>query len=113
MRSGDIVQVDFGIPIGSEAGFIRPAIVVAADEFLRFRPSTVFVVPLTSTPRIFPSHVSIAPDDTNQLAVESCALVEQMRAVATERCTPTGGHTGPIVIHQILDILAMITGMPS
>lgn len=109
---GDIVTVDFGTPVGSEAGFSRPAVIVTADAFLRFRPSTVFGVPLTSTPRSFPSHVPIEPDDVNELTEQSCALVEQMRAIAVERCSPTHGNVGPLVSHQILDVLAMITGMP-
>lgn len=112
MNFGDIVTVDFGTPIGSEAGFNRPAIIVTADPFLRFRPSTVFAVPLTTTPRMFPSHVSIDPDDSNGLVAPSCALVEQMRAVSIERCTSAGGNVGPVAAHQILDVLAMITGMP-
>lgn len=112
MNFGDVVTVDFGTPLGSEAGFVRPAVIVTADAFLRFRPSTVFVVPLTTTPRVFPSHVDVEPDSLNRLAEPSCALVEQMRAVATERCSPAGGNVGPVVAHQVLDILAMITGMP-
>jgi mRNA interferase MazF len=109
---GDIVRVDFGTPRGSEAGFIRPAIVVTADAFLRFRPTTVFAVPLTRTPRSFPSHITIEPDDLNNLSSPSCALVEQLRAVAVERCSSSTGNVGPAVAHQILDILALITGMP-
>lgn len=109
---GDIVVVDFGVPMGSEAGFRRPAIVTTADSFLRLRPSTVFVVPLTTTPRLFPSHITVEPDPTNRLTDPSTALVEQMRAVAGQRCALTGGNVGPMVSHQILDILAMMTGMP-
>ncbi len=112
MNFGDIVTVDFGTPIGSEAGFRRPAVVLTADAFLRFRPTSVFAVPLTSTPRIFPSHIAISPDNTNALQVKSCALVEQLRAVAIERCSPPSGNVGPVVAHQLLDVLAMITGMP-
>lgn len=112
MNFGDVVTVDFGTPIGSEAGFSRPAVIATADAFLRFRPSTVFAVPLTSTPRTFPSHVAIDPDDLNELTETSCALVEQMRAVAVDRCSSTHGNVGPMVSHQILDVLAMITGMP-
>jgi mRNA interferase MazF len=112
MNSGDVVTVDFGVPIGSEAGFVRPGVVVTADAVLRYRPTTVFVVPLTSTARAFPSHVEIAADDRNLLAHTSYACVEQLRAVAVERCAPTGGNVGPAVTHQLLDILAMITGMP-
>lgn len=112
MNFGEIVTVDFGTPIGSETGFARPAVVITADAFLRFRPSTVFAVPLTTTPRDFPSHVRIDADPTNGLSAPSYALVEQMRAVAVERCVGTGGHIGPVAAHQILDVLSMITGMP-
>ena len=112
MNFGDVVTVDFGTPIGSETGFLRPAIVVTANSFLRFHPTSVFVVPLTSTRRTFPSHVEIEPDPTNGLMTTSCALVEQLRAVAIERCTATVGNAGSLVTHQILDILAMISGLP-
>ena len=111
MNFGDIITVDFGTPIGSEAGLTRPAVIVTADAFLRFRPMTVLVVPLTSTPQAFPSHIDIEPDDLNGLDVLGCAHVEQMRAVAIERCSSPSGNVGPIVSHQILDVLAMITGM--
>ena len=112
MNFGDIVTVDFGTPIGSEAGFVRPAVIVVADAFLRFRPAALYAVPLTATPRLFPSHVSIEPDTSNGLSRPSCALVEQLRAVSVERCSTPTGNVGPVVGHQILDIVAMITGMP-
>lgn len=112
MNFGDIVEVDFGLPIGSEAGLVRPGVVVTADAFLRFRPTTVFVVPLTTTARSFPSHVEIAVDATNGLQEASVGLVEQLRAVTVEHCQASGGNVGPSVTHQMLDIIAMITGMP-
>ena len=112
MNLGDIVSVDFGVPVGSEAGFVRPGVILTADAFLRFRPSTVYVVPLTSTSRSFPSHVEVAADSSNGLDGPSWAQVEQLRAVAVERCTPTGGNVGPLITHQLLDVLSMITGMP-
>jgi mRNA interferase MazF len=109
---GDIVTVDFGTPIGSEVGFRRPSVIVTADAFLRFRPTSVFAIPLTSTRRVFPSHIEIEPDAMNGLTVTSVALVEQLRAVAVERCSSTVGNVGPVVSRQILDVLAMIVGMP-
>jgi mRNA interferase MazF len=109
---GDVVVVDFGTPVGSEAGFTRPAVIATAGAFLRFRPSTVFAVPLTTAPRTFPSHVAIDPDDANGLESSSCAQVEQMRAIAVERCSAPLGNVGAVISHQILDVLAMITGMP-
>ena len=67
---------------------------------------------LTSTTRAFPSHVEIGPDAINGLRAPSWALVEQMRAVAVERCSASSGNIGPAAGRQVLDILAMITGMP-
>lgn len=112
MNFGDIVKVDFGIPIGSEAGFSRPGVVLTGDAFLRYRPTSVFVVPLTSTYRTFPSHIQIGPDESNGLQETSYAMVEQLRSVAVERCGPSEGIVGPAVTHQLLDIVSMIMGMP-
>ena len=112
MHLGDIVRVDLGTPVGSEAGFVRHAVVLVADAFLRYSPTTVFAVPLTSTPRAFPSHVLVEPDTTNGLDVPSWAQVEQMRAVSVDRCGAGSGNVGPTVTHQMLDVLAMIVGMP-
>ena len=112
MNFGDIVNIDFGTPVGSETGLVRPAIITTSDAFLRFRPATVFAVPLTSTRPTFPSHVEIESDDTNRLDVRSHALVEQMRAVAIERCSRPTGNVGPAIARQITDVLAMIIGMP-
>ncbi len=112
MNFGDIIAVDFGQPVGSETGFKRPAVVITADGFLRYRPSTVLVVPVTTTERTFPSHVEITSDTANGLDETSWALVEQLRAVAVERCGPPLGNVGPVVAQQLLEIVAMMTGMP-
>ena len=111
-RFGDVLPVDLGTPIGSEAGSIRPAVVLTGDGFLRYRPSSVFVVPLTATGRSFPSHVRVEVDPSNGLDRTSWAQVEQMRAVASDRCGDPIGNVGPAVTHQMLDVLAMITGIP-
>ncbi|MFT3854131.1 MAG: type II toxin-antitoxin system PemK/MazF family toxin [Ilumatobacteraceae bacterium] len=111
MRIGDVVEVDLGQPTGSEAGFVRPSVLVVADAFLRYRPSVVFVVPLTSTRRDFPSHIAIAADRDNGLTTASWAQVEQLRSVSTRRCRTPLGNVGAIVVAQILDVIAMITGI--
>ena len=112
MNLGDVVLVDFGVPVGSEPGFVRPAVVLMADSFLRFRPSVIFVAPLTMTERLFPSHVEIQADALNGLEARSWALVEQLRAVASSRSGEPTGNVGSVAIHQIHDVLAMITGAP-
>jgi mRNA-degrading endonuclease toxin of MazEF toxin-antitoxin module len=87
-------------------------VIATAGAVLRLRPSTVFVEPLTTTPRDCPSHVAVEPDDANGLRSPSCAQVEQMRAVAVERCSAPLGNVGAVVSRQFLDVLAMITSMP-
>ena len=111
MNFGDVIDVDFGTPIGSEAGFLRPAVVCTADAFLRFRPTTVIVAPITSNRRTFPSHIEVEPDRQNGLAQISYVLVEQLRAISHDRCSPTSGNVGAVVSHQITDIIAMIVGI--
>ena len=97
---------------GSKAGFLRPGVVLTGDAFLRYRPTSIFVVPLTSTSRSFPSHVQIDADHGNGLQGTSYAMVEQLQSVAVERCAPSGGNVGPTITHQLLDIVSMIMGMP-
>lgn len=112
MNFGDVVSVDLGVPIGSEAGFVRPGIVLTANAFLRFQPTSVFIVPLTTKRHPFPSHIKVEADQTSGVPEPSWAQVELFRAVALERCSAPMGNVGPTVTHQLLDILAMITGMP-
>jgi mRNA interferase MazF len=111
VNRGAIVEVDFGTPIGSEAGFRRPGVVMIASAFAQFRPSTVFVVPLTTTRRDFPSHVEIVADRRSGLDVVSYALVEQMRAVSAARCGDARGHVSAVEMRQMLEVLSMIVGM--
>ena len=44
LTSGDVADVDFGLPRGREAGFQRPAIVVTAQRLLDRSPNVVQVV---------------------------------------------------------------------
>ncbi len=54
-----------------------------------------------SASRTFPSHIEIEPDTINHLDVSSFALVEQVRAVAVERCGATGATSGrPLAVRS-------------
>ena len=67
LTSGDVVDLDLGLPQGHEAGFRHP-VVVSAQRILNTGPSVVYVVPLTSTVRGFHSEITIEPDDRKGLA---------------------------------------------
>lgn len=48
VRSGDVLSVDFGVPVGSTPAMIRPAVVVTADLTLSVYRTTFHVVPVTT-----------------------------------------------------------------
>ena len=110
--SGDIVDVDLGMPEGREAGFGHPAVVVTAQRILNANPSVIQVVPLTSTIRGFDSEITVEPDATNGLPLSSAAQCQHIRAVAVGRITAARGSVGPAVLAQIREGIAMLLDLP-
>lgn len=43
---------------------------------------------------------------------EMAASEQRLRADPAARCSATRGNVGAVASHQILDVIAMITGMP-
>jgi mRNA interferase MazF len=79
IRQGDIVWLDYGDPIGSEAGFRRPAIAIQSDEFNFSRIGTVVCVPLTTNLKIsnVPGNLLLRKSETglDRDSVANVALV--------------------------------------
>jgi mRNA interferase MazF len=110
--SGDIVDLQLGAPVGREAGFHHPAVVVTAQRILDAAPSVVQVVPLTSTIRAFHSEVLVEPDADNGLEVASAAQCQHLRAVAPRRISGTRGNVGGASLAQIRETIALILDLP-
>ena len=108
LQSGDVVDVDLGIPEGREAGFRHPAVVVTAQRILDAVPAVVHVVPLTTTIRGFHSEVEIEPDEVNRLAAESAAQCQHLRAVSRQRVGDPRGNVGAVALSQLRDVIATI-----
>ena len=106
--SGDVVEVDLGVPAGSEAGLRRPAVIVTADRILLHRPSVVQVVPVTSTVRGYATEVTVPADPANGLDVDSAAQCQHLRAVASRRIDRTLGNVGPVTLAQVRDTIATL-----
>lgn len=106
--SGDVVEVDLGVPAGSEAGPRRPAVIVTADRILLHRPSVVQVVPVTSTVRGYATEVIVPADPANGLDVDSAAQCQHLRAVASQRIDRTVGNVGPVTLAQIRGTIAAL-----
>jgi len=108
LTPGDIVELDLGAPIGSEAGLRRPAVVVTAGRVLRGGPNVVQVVPLTRTFRQSSTEVTIDPDAGNGLAARSSAQCQHVRSIATARIHERTGNVGPIVLGEIREVLGLL-----
>jgi mRNA interferase MazF len=106
--SGDVVDLDLGLPEGSEAGFRHPAVIVTAQRVLDAGPTVVQVVPVTSTLRNRASEVEIPGDEANGLDMTSAAQCQHSRAVATMRIDRTRGNVGPAVLSQIREVLGLL-----
>lgn len=113
LTSGDVVDLDLGLPAGREAGFRHPAIVVTAQRVLDAKPSVVQVVPLSSTLRGFASEIEIDADPANGLEYGSAAQCQHIRAVAAGRVDRKRGNVGATVLVQVREVLGLILDLPA
>jgi mRNA-degrading endonuclease toxin of MazEF toxin-antitoxin module len=111
VRSGDILLVDFGNPVGSTPALIRPAIVITADQTLAIYATTLHVVPVTSNlERSWSTDVLV---DGPEFAVDSvaqchlCGVIDQLQIV-----TETGQNIGAVHLAQIRSVMADLLDLP-
>jgi len=113
MRAGDVVVVDFGLPQGSEPGFRRPSIVVTADLVAAANPTTLHVVPITSTTtRRLPTEVDIEPSSSGvsgMAQVHLCSVISRTRIVDDDGEL---GNVGPAALAQIRTVLSDLLDLP-
>ncbi|MDR0849366.1 MAG: type II toxin-antitoxin system PemK/MazF family toxin [Propionibacteriaceae bacterium] len=103
MKRGEIYLCDFGAePLPSEAGFLRPAVVVSDERLGRGGP--VIVLPVTSTRRAYVTHVEL----DGVLPVTSYVQCEQVRAISPSRLGKLLGHVDSVAMLQIDTILRRI-----
>ena len=108
LTPGDVVELDLGMPAGSEAGLRRLAVIVTARRILDGEPNVVQVVPLTRTIRQSSTEVLIDPDEGNRLTDTSSAQCQHVRSVATRRIHERAGNVGPVVLGEVREVLALL-----
>ncbi len=111
-NSGDVVDLELGLPEGREAGFRHPAVLVTAQRILDAQPTVVHVVPLTTTIRPFHSEVVLEPDAANGLQDVSAAQCQHLRAVSPSRIRAVRGNVGPSALSQLRETIAVILDLP-
>lgn len=110
--SGDVVDLELGVPEGREAGFRHPAVLVTAQRILDAGPSVIHVVPLTTTLRRFHSEIVIEPDEANGLAAVSAAQCQHLRAISPRRILGIRGNVGAAALAQVREAIAVILDLP-
>ena len=113
LTSGDVVDLDFGLPDGREAGFRHPAVVVTAQRVLDAEPSVVQVVPVTSNVRGFGVEVELDADAGSGLERPSVAQCQHVRAVSSGRIENTRGNVGGAALAQIREVLGLLLDVPN
>ena len=113
LSSGDVVELDLGLPVDSEAGFTHPAVVVTAQRILDGDPTVIQVVPLTPTMRPFRSEVPIEPDRAKRARSSFCCAVSTCPSGFDRQGERVHGNTGPVVLRQVRAVLALILDLPT
>lgn len=103
--------VDFGVPVGHEQGYRRPALVVSADRLNRSRAGVVTVIPTTTTRRGLPSHVEIEPGDSGLSAI-SYIKIEDLKSVSVQRLVKRYGSATPRIMQKVEQLVAHILDLP-
>ena len=110
MTRGDLWWVDFGVPVGSDAGYRRPAVVLQANEYNETELNTVVVVPLTSNLRLadYKPNVYISNTDSG-LRKDSVALIPLVTALDkmcfVERISHLGDGITDEIYHSVMELL--------
>lgn len=108
LTSGDVVDLDLGIPVAKEAGFRHPAVVVTAQDILSQEPRIVHIVPLTSSNRGFKSEIEVEPDRHNGVESPCVAQAQHVRAISITRISRVRGNVGSVTLHRIRETLGLI-----
>ncbi len=113
MRRGEVYEARLDPTEGSEQTGTRPVVIVSRDAINAASP-VVIVVPCTTYRagrRLYPSQIVFrAPD--GGLDVDSVALGEQVRALATSRLSRRRGQLSPEALRQIERALLIALDLP-
>ena len=111
IEQGEIWWADLAEPVGSQAGYHRPVIVVQCDSLNRSRIATVLCVPLTSTMRWAdaPANVLLRSSETG-LPRDSVANATLTFAVDRQQFTERVGKLGSRLLDRVLARIGVVLG---
>lgn len=111
MTCGEIYWIDFGLPVGSEPGFRRPALVIQSDSLNQSDFGTTLIIPFTTNLRLadYKGNVLVEKKDSG-LSKDSVALCSQIMVVDKRRLTEKTGKVSASVIDEVVDEILSVIG---
>ena len=105
-RQGDIFWVDFGVPRGSEPGYVRPAVVVQNNVFNKSNIDTVIVCPLTTSLKRQgdPGNVTLVPGEGN---VDELSVVNISGIITVDKADLLN-KVGSLDVYRVKEIVSGI-----
>jgi mRNA interferase MazF len=104
---GEVWLVDLNPTRGHEQAGTRPALVVSADEFNHGPAGLVIVVPMTTTERGIPLHVSVDPPEGG-VDRRSFIKCEDVRSISEQRLVRRFGVVSPDTLSLVADRLRIV-----
>jgi mRNA interferase MazF len=85
---------------GREQSGRRPVLVIASDLYLEQADTLAIIVPVTTTDRGWPNHVSLRGPDL-KLTQAAWAMTEQPRVVTRERLFDAAGTVDSVTMREV------------
>jgi mRNA interferase MazF len=104
---GEVWLVDLNPTRGHEQAGTRPALVVSADELNQGPAGLVIVVPMTTTERGIPLHVSV---DRSEGGIDQRSFIkcEDVRSISEQRLVRRLGVVSPDTLSLVADRLRIV-----
>jgi mRNA interferase MazF len=111
IAQGDIHWVDFGVPIGSAPGYVRPVVVVQCDDINMSSIATVVVVSITGQLRMLAAtgNVRLTIRETG-LDRDSVANVSQISTIDKQQIGERIGSVPKSKLAKILGGIDVVLG---
>jgi len=109
IKQGEIYWIDFGEPIGSMPGFLRPCAIVQNDVFNASMIATVLVAPITSNMRLAeaPGNVALRKKEAG-LRQASVVNVSQLITVDKSMLQERIGKLSEKRLREVLDGIFLV-----
>lgn len=109
---GEIWWADFGEPVGSEPGYLRPALIVSSDRFNQSRISTVIVSAITSNMRLAAAPGNVELERGEGGVPKDCVVnVSQTLVVDRSRLVDPVGTLPAHLLVRVDDGLWLVLGL--